>query len=159
MVNTLINSHFTINIVENVIKDSDKSCINVYGIHVKEGNLRNIYCFQNKIALFIKLRFMLSKGLSLICVKEVILNTEPLFDCNVTVKCILRSSSQLNLKLLLAKKKQPAKKKGIYLINARVFVFLCNTFSKSKKYNYKNSFDIPDVNNHMTKLCQDSPLT
>ena len=45
MVNTLINSHFTINIMENVIKDSDKSCINVYGIYVKEGNLRNIYCF------------------------------------------------------------------------------------------------------------------
>ena len=45
MVNTLINSNFTINIVENVIKDSDKSCINVYGIHVKGGNLSNICCF------------------------------------------------------------------------------------------------------------------
>ena len=134
MVNTSINSNFTINIVENVIKDSDKSCINVNGIHVKGGNLSNICCFQNKIALLIKMRFMLSKELSLICVEEVILNTEPLFDCNVTVKWILRSSSQLNLKLLLAKKKNNPLKKGINLINARVFVFLCNTFSKSKKY-------------------------
>ena len=45
MFNTMINSHFTINIVENVIKIALNHKINVYGICVKRGNLSNICCF------------------------------------------------------------------------------------------------------------------
>ena len=55
MLNTMINSHLTIKIVENVTKNSAKSRINVYSISAKSGNLSNICCFKNKIALLINL--------------------------------------------------------------------------------------------------------